>query len=271
MSFNSSPIGYVKTIRNNYYLISQLVLREFKTRYSGSFLGFLWSFFTPLLILAVYTFVFNSVLHSKWNEGYTSNSQFALILFAGLIVYTLFSECSVRAATLIQSHVSYVKRVVFPLEILPLVLVINSFFHACMSFAVLIIFYFIVNHSIPWTVVFVPLIILPYLIFNIGIVLFLSLIGVYIRDTAQAMGVIMTIVMFITPIFYPISALSPKLQMILYLNPLTFAVEQIRNFIIFNIGPNWIGLGLYFVFSLVIFWLGFSCFQKAKRRFADVL
>jgi lipopolysaccharide transport system permease protein len=271
MAFNNSLTGYVATIYRNQYLISQLVIREFKARYSGSFFGFLWSFITPLLILAIYTFVFNSVLHTKWSEGYTTNSQFALILFAGLIIHSLFSDCAVRAPMLIHSHISYVKRVVFPLEVLPLVLVINSFLHACMSLGVLIIFYSILNQSIPWTLIFVPLIILPFLILNLGITMFLSLIGVYVRDMAQAMGVIMTITMFITPIFYPLSALSPELQTISYFNPLTFAIEQMRNFTIFNVGPNWKGLAFYFIFSLIVLYFGFIAFQKARRGFADVL
>jgi len=264
-------IQYIATVKQHRYLLWQLVLREFGLRYSGSFFGLFWSFFTPLLLLAVYTFVFNSVLSAKWGTGYTSDSHFALILFAGLIMHGLFSDCAYRAPTLIQAHSSYVKRVVFPLEILPLVLVINSFLHACMSMLVLAIFYAVVNHSIAPTIVFVPFIVLPFLIFNVGIVMFLSLLGVYIKDIAQAIGVVMTITMFITPIFYPISAVSPKLQMILYLNPLTFPIEQMRNYTVFNTGPHWTGLGIYLCMSLVVFYLGYISFQKARRGFADVL
>jgi lipopolysaccharide transport system permease protein len=268
----SSLITYFKSIRKHHYLIAELTKREFALRYSGSFFGLFWSFITPVLILGVYTFVFKSVFHTRWvDAGDTSNVQFALILFIGLMLHSLFSDCAMRAPTLIQCHSSYVKRVVFPLEILPLVLVINSFLHTSLSFLVWTLFYLIINHTLPFTLIYTPLIILPFLIFNIGIVLFLSVMGVYVRDVAQIMGVIITVSMFMTPIFYPISAVPHALQTLIYLNPLTFAIVELRNCAIFDMSLNWTNWAIYSGFSVFIFALGFMFFQKSRRGFADVL
>lgn len=272
MISENSMVSYIKSIRKNHYLIAELTKREFGLRYSGSFFGLFWSFITPILILGVYTFVFKSVFHIRWGEGDdASNAQFALILFVGLMLHSLFSDCAMRAPSLIQGHASYVKRVVFPLEILPLVLVINAFLHTALSLLVWVLFCLIINHSLPFSMVYTPLILFPFFIFNVGMVLFLSVMGVYVRDVAQIMGVIITISMFMTPVFYPLSAVPPAFQSIIYLNPLTFAIVEFRNCAVFDLGLNWSHWAIYTVFSFLIFSLGFMFFQKSRKGFADVL
>ena len=253
-------------------LIGQMTKREILMRYRGSVMGIAWSFVTPILMLVVYTFVFSVVFRARWGTGESeSQTDFAVVLFVGMIVFTLFAEALNRAPTLIIANVNYVKKVVFPLEILPVVTLFSGLFHALISFIVLIIAIALTKGGIEPTVVLFPLIALPLVIATLGIVWFLAALGVYIRDAGQTVGIITTALMFLSPVFYPISALPESFQPILHLNPLTFVIEQGRAVVIFGQAPDWSGLALYYVASLVVAWLGFASFQKLRRGFSDVL
>jgi len=244
--------------------------REVIGRYKGSVMGLMWSFFNPILMLIVYTFVFSVIFKARW-PGVTNNLEFAGILFSGLIVYSLFSECVSRAPSLILSNVNYVKKVVFPLEILPWVALASSLFHACISILVLLAFMLTLEGGMHWTVILFPLIMLPLLLLTMGISWALASLGTYIRDIGQAIGIIVMAVMFLSPIFYPASAFPQSYRVFFYLNPLTFIIEQSRAVLLWGKMPNWEGLAIYFVISLFVAWLGFFWFQKTRRGFADVL
>jgi lipopolysaccharide transport system permease protein len=244
--------------------------REVIGRYKGSVMGLMWSFFNPILMLIVYTFVFGVIFKARW-PGVTNNFDFAGILFAGLIVYSLFSECVSRAPMLILSNVSYVKKVVFPLEILPLVALGVNVFHAFISTLVLLVFMLILNGALHWTAVFFPLTVFPLLLITMGISWALASLGTYIRDIGQAIGIVVMAMMFMSPIFYPATAFPESYRVFFYLNPLTFIIEQSRAVLLWGQMPNWEGLGLYFLASIVIAWLGFAWFQRTRRGFADVL
>lgn len=253
-------------------LIMQMTRREVIGRYRGSIMGLAWSFFNPILMLVVYTFVFSVVFKARWGTGVDeSQTGFAIALFVGMIVYGLFAEIVNRAPLLILSNVNYVKKVIFPLEILPVISMGAALFHALISVAVLIIAILLINGSLAWTALFFPLVILPLLIATLGIAWFLASLGVFVRDVGQTIGIITTVVMFVSPVFYPVSALPEKFQIWLMLNPLTFVIEQSRAVMIFGKLPDWTGLGIYAAASLFMAWAGFWWFQKTRKGFADVL
>ena len=254
----------------NRRLVVQMVKREIVGRYRGSFLGLLWSFFNPVLMLAVYTFVFSIVFQARWGQGSNDKYEFALVLFAGLIVFNLFSECISRSTGLILGNVNYVKKVIFPLEILPWVALGSALFHAGISLGVLVIFQLLVA-NVPWTILLLPVVILPLLLLIMGVSWLLASIGVFIRDVGQFVGMLLTVLMFMSPIFYPVSALPESVRGWLFLNPLTFIIEQARDVAIWGKLPDWGGLALYTLVAMMAAWAGLFWFQKTRKGFADVL
>lgn len=253
-------------------LIWQMGKREVIGRYRGSIFGLAWSFFNPILMLLVYTFVFSVVFKARWGVGEdNSKVQFAIVLFVGLIVHSLFAECINRAPGLILSNANYVKKVVFPLEILPLVALSSALFHTLVSFAVLLVAIFFLNFFIPWTAVLVPLVMFPLFVMTVGVAWFLAGTGVFIRDISHITGIITTVMLFLAPVFYPLSALPEQYQSFLFINPLTYIIEEIRHVLIFGNMPDWSAWSIYFGVSLLIAWVGFWWFQKTRKGFADVL
>lgn len=268
------PTGIIELFASqwrNRQLIIQLTKRDVLGRYRGSVMGLAWSFFNPLVMLAVYTFVFSVVFKARWAVVEEGKINFAIVLFAGLIVYTLFAECINRAPSLIISNSNYVKKVVFPLEILPSVAVGSALFHAGVSLVVLLCAELLLNQRLPWTVVVFPIILVPLLLATAGFAWLLSALGVYVRDITQTTSILTTVLMFLSPLFYPISALPEKYQLWLHLNPLTFMIEEGRNVLIFGNPPNWIGWGIALAASMLVAAGGFWWFQKTRKGFADVL
>lgn len=261
----------VASLWRNRELTYALIKREVVGRYRGSFLGILWSFFNPLFMLAVYTFVFSEVFKARWGGGGASKTEFALVLFAGLMVFNVFSECINRAPGLILANVNYVKKVVFPLEILPWVGLGASLFHGAISLLVWLTAYLVLFGVPPATVFYFPLIVLPLALFVMGVSWFLASLGVYLRDVVQFVGVLVTVLMFMSPVFYSASALPEDYRELLYLNPLTPAIEQARAVLYWGQAPDLVQLSGYVLVSTVIAWLGFAWFQKTRKGFADVL
>ncbi len=255
----------------NKQLIWQMTKREVLSRYRGSVLGLAWAFFNPLLMLVVYTVVFSVVFKARWDVGSDSKVEFALVLFIGLIIHSVFAECLMRAPGLILSNVNYVKKVVFPLEILPWVIVGSAIFNAAISLIVWALFFIVVNHTLNWTVLFVPIIFLPLVLFSFGISWFLASLGVYLRDVGQITGVVTTFLLFMSPILYPISMLPEPYRIILYLNPLTFIIEQARDVLMWGKPPDYLIVSISLAISTLVAWLGYAWFQKTRNGFADVL
>jgi lipopolysaccharide transport system permease protein len=252
-------------------LIKALVGREIVGRYRGSVMGVLWSFFLPVLMLAVYTFVFSVIFRARWNTGSDSKTEFALILFAGLLVFNFFSECVNRAPGLILANTSYVKKVVFPLEILPVVTLGTALFHCMVGLLAWLLFYMIFFGAPPLTALLFPVVLLPLLFLTAGISWLLASLGVFLRDVAQVVGVVTTVLMFLSPIFYPVSALPESFQKVLLLNPLALVIEQTRDVLIFGKALHWPVYFASLVGSIVVAWLGYAWFQKTRKGFADVL
>ena len=262
----------MSSIVRNRYLILQMTKREVIGRYKGSVLGVMWSFFNPLLLLVLYTFVFSVVFKARWGGDLTeSKSQFAILLFVGMIVHTLFAETLNRAPWLIVNNVNYVKKIVFPLEILPVVALGASLFHLLVSIIVLIFTIFIINGHLQLTIIFLPLIFLPLVILILGISWAIASLGVYLRDVAQPIGMLMTVLMFASPVFYPINALPEFIRPWLMLNPLTFIIEQARAVLIFGNTPDWNGFIIYCLVAIFFAWVGYVWFQKTRKGFANVL
>jgi len=262
----------MRSLRQYRELILQMAKREVVGRYSGSIMGLAWSFFNPILMLLVYTFVFSVVFKARWGTGVDEDkSNFAIFLFVGMIVYGLFSEMVNRAPSFILSNANYVKKVVFPLEILPVIGLVSALFHAVISFDVLMAAILLIKGNMEWTAIFFPLVLLPLLIATLGICWFLASIGVYVRDVGQTVGVFTTVMMFLSPVFFPITALPENLQVWMMLNPLTFIIEQSRAVMIVGKQPDWAGLGIYAIVSLIVAWAGYWWFQKTRKGFADVL
>jgi lipopolysaccharide transport system permease protein len=269
--YPTSPRALFASLWDNRELIAQLTRREVLSRYRGSILGLAWSFFNPLLMLAVYTFVFSVVFKARWELKDESRADFAIVLFAGLIIHGLFAECVNRAPGLILANVHYVKKVVFPLEILPLVAAGSALFHSAASVGVLLATQLVFHHALAWTVVFLPIVLVPLLFAAMGITWFLSSIGVYVRDVGHTTGIFTTVLLFLSPVFYPLDALPENYRIFLLLNPLTFVIGGARRVLIWGQAPDWAGLMLYSAASFAMAWLGFWWFQRTRRGFADVV
>jgi lipopolysaccharide transport system permease protein len=253
-------------------LLAAMVKREVVGRYRGSIMGIAWSFFNPLIMLVIYTFVFSVVFKSRWGATHDGNhTDFAIILFVGLIVHGLFSECVNRAPGLVLANTNYVKKVIFPLEILPWVAFGSALFHAGISLVVLLIAQLIAGQAIPWTAILFPLVLLPLVFATMGFAWLLSSLGVFVRDIGQITTMFTVILMFVSPVFYPLTSLPPRYQSLLQLNPLTFIIEESRNTLIFGAVPDFTRWALVLTASLAIAWGGFAWFQKTRRGFADVL
>lgn len=269
--FSISPKEMFASLWRHRELVKASAKREVLGRYRGSFLGLLWSFFNPLFMLAVFTFVFSVIFQARWGGGSGSKTEFALVLFAGLLVFNLFAECINRAPGLILSNANYVKKVVFPLEILPFVGLLSALFHTLISLGVWLIAYALFFGIPHLTVLYLPLVLLPFCLFLMGLSWALASLGVFLRDVSQFIGLLTTALMFLSPIFYPVTAFPEDYRYILYLNPITTVVEQTRDVLFWGKTPDFLMLAIYWGVTLGIAWLCFAWFQKTRKGFADVL
>jgi lipopolysaccharide transport system permease protein len=267
-----NPVRISRNLWSERDLIRQLTLREVIGRYRSSYLGFLWAFLNPLLMLAVLTFVFSVVFKAKWgistDEG---KMEFAMTIFCGMIAFNLFSECLNRAPGLIIGSPHYVKKIVFPAEILPVYVLLSSLIHLLISMGILILGIVIFMHRIPWTVIYFPLVLIPLLFLSLGLAWFFASIGVFIRDIGNTIGFLTTLLFFTTPIFYPISALPESLRTVIRVNPLAVIVEDFRRIMIWGRPPDWGWYGLLVFISLMVLLSGYAWFMKSKKAFADVI
>jgi lipopolysaccharide transport system permease protein len=271
----TSPLALANGLWFNRELIVAMVKREVVGRYRGSVMGLLWSLLTPLLMLVVYTFVFSVVLKARWSGGGAaveeSRTHFAIMLFAGLIVHGIFAEVINRAPSLMLGNVNFVKRVVFPLEILPVVAAGAALFHAAVSLAVLLGAVFVATGSVPWTALLFPLVLVPLLMLTLGVAWVLASLGVFMRDVGQVVGLLTTVLLFLSPVFFPITAVPESFRPWMQINPLTFAIEQSRALLIFGELPSLQDWLVYTAATGVVAWVGYVWFQKTRKGFADVL
>lgn len=235
-------------------------------------MGLAWSFFNPILMLSVYTFVFSVVFKARWGGGVDeSKTEFALLLFTGMIVHGLFAECINRSPESVVANVNYVKKVVFPLEILPVVALGSSIFHALISVFVLLLAILALDGAVPWTFVLFPVVLLPLVIGTMGVAWFLAAISVFVRDIKQTTSLMTTILLFISPVFYSISMMPPRFQFWMQLNPLTFIIEESRKVLILGHPFDFMSWVIYMAASIVVAWFGYWWFQRLRKGFSDVL
>ncbi|WP_432414796.1 ABC transporter permease [Chromohalobacter israelensis] len=249
-----------------------MIWRDIAGRYRGSLMGLMWSFLHPLLMLFVYTFVFSVVFKAKWDVGTgESRTVFAIVLFVGLLIHGLLGEVLNRSPNTVISQVNYVKKVVFPLELLPIITLGSALFHLLISVLVLILAMLALSVELHLTMLLFPLVLLPLIPLALGCAWGLAALGVYVRDIGQLMGIITTVLLFLSPIFFPIDTLPPAYHPLIMANPLTLIIGESRAVMLWGQAPDWSALGLYLVGATLFCWAGFVAFQKMRKGFADVL
>lgn len=272
MTFAGAAAGLFSTALTQRKLIFRLARREILARYKGSLLGQLWAVLNPLLLLAVYTFVFSVVFQMRWGSiGGQSTGQFALLVFSGLILFNIFAECVTRAPGLMLENVSYIKKLVFPLEILPYVQMAGALFSAVIGMAILALFYPFVFGAPPATALLAPLIFLPLILLVMGLSWLLASVGVFLRDVRQMIGLAVTVVMFMSPVFYPVEMVPPAFRLLLKFGPLAIPMEEMKAVLFWGRLPDWQALGLYSLASLLVAVAGFWWFMRTRKAFADVV
>lgn len=258
-------------LKTHKMLILQMTKRDITHRFRGSFLGIFWVLVLPLLMLAVYSFVFIYVFEARFGASSAPRGEFALMLFSGIIVHALIADILIRTPKLVLENKNLVTKVIFPLEILPIVTVLSGMVQFGVSLLVLMLGVLLIYGELSWTIVYIPILFLPYLILLTGLGWFLAALGVYIRDIAQISSVIATIFLFVSPVFYDISTLPEGVQYAIYANPITLIVTELRHILMEGAVPALYPLLIYIVISKIIACAGFLFFCKARRGFADIL
>ena len=261
---------YRSAVRNR-SLLWQFIKRNIAVRYRGSMLGLVWSFVQPLMMLCVYTFVFSVVFQARWDVKLTDKGAFAIIMFCGMALFNIFSESVSLCCGVIVGNPNFVKKVIFPLEILPLAQTVASFVLGTVWILLLFLGVIFIYGKVSFTMLLLPLVLIPLFLFTLGIGYFVASLGVFVRDTSYVVQVVLQVLFFMTPIFYMIDAIPPKYRWPLQINPLTTLIEQARKVFIFGTLPDWMFLGAGFLVSLLVLQLGFVWFCRTKKGFADVL
>lgn len=261
----------LKTLYKNSYLVKQLVKKDIQSRYQGSVLGVLWSFIVPILMLCIYTFIFSEVFEAKWDIDTSDKYQFALVLFCGLCAFNLVGEVMNRSTVLIASNTNYVKKVIFPLEILPVVITLSSLFTCVVSFAILIVAKIILYHDISSTLWLIIPMFVPLVVLAVGLGLFISALSVYLKDVGNVISVIVTVLMYLSPVFFPLSAVPEDFRGVCEMNPMTYIIENFRNVVLYGEMIDWGYYGISCLVAFVFYIIGKIVFMRAKEGFADVL
>jgi lipopolysaccharide transport system permease protein len=267
-----NPITLLSNLWRHRDLIRQFTRRAVEGRYRGSFLGIFWSFVNPLMQLLIYTFVFGIVFRSRWPQARTADLQeFAVVLFCGITTFNIFGECVSLAPGLIVGVPNYVKKVVFPLEILPVTALGAALFHAVVGLIIVLVANLLVSGVVQWTLVLLPLVVLPLLCLSLGLAWFLASLGVFIRDINYLIGLIVQMLFFASAIFYAVEAIPEPFRTLASFNPLLWEVENIRRVVLWGQLPSWFDLGLWSLFGILLMLLGYAWFMKTKKAFADVI
>jgi lipopolysaccharide transport system permease protein len=250
------------------YLLGQLIKRDVLLRYRGAMFGVLWIFLSPLLMLAIFAFVFGQIFQARWPEQ-TEGMPFWLMLYSGLIVFNIFAETVSRAPTTVRGYPSYVKKIIFPVEILPLVPLGAGLVHAAFNLLILAAALAWTGHLSAGLLLF-PLLVIPVLLLGIGLAWFLAAWGVFIKDMTQIVPLFVQMLMFLSPVFYPASAVPGFLRPVYALNPLGAVIEATRAAIL--VQPiSWPTWGAALLFGAIAAFLGHSFFRHSRDEFADAL
>ena len=261
-----------RSVAQNRELLVRLARREYDARFRGSMMGLAWAVLTPLLLAIAYTFVFSGVFKLRWTGAPDEfGSSFAVYLLVGLAVHGLLAECLSRAPSLVLANPSYVTKVVFPLEILSFTILLPSIATAILTLLVVVAIHLATSGQLHPTFLLAPLVLAPFALFVAAVTMVVSAIGVYLRDLAHVVGLIVTLSLFFSPVFFALEAVPPAMQQVMVYNPLTFPIEQMRQIILVGSLPNWTGLAIYSLISLAVLTLGYGAFQRLRKGFADVI
>ncbi len=266
-----NPLSALFGIWKGRDLLKQLIRRNIEIRYKGTMMGLIWMLVTPLVMLAVYTFVFGTVLKARATSFGDSMGAFALFLFCGMTVFNIFSESVNGSVGIVTGNPNYVKKVVFPLELLPVSAVFTACFFGLIWIGILLLGIGILLHKFCLAAVCLPLIFIPLILFSCGFSWLVASLGVFLRDLAHVIGILLMVLYFMTPIFYSVEAVPAACKPLMLLNPLTSIVQATRQVLMLGVWPSWPVLGFVTLISMALFQIGYFWFMKTKRGFADVL
>lgn len=266
------PLAMARGIWKHRALLLQFAQRELAARYKGQQLGLLWAVLTPLMMLGIYTFAFAVVFKTYWRAPDEPKGEFALAVFGSLLVFSVFRECVLRAPGAVIGNRNFVKRVVFPLEILAPADVLVALANMAIGLLVWLVGWVVLTRSLPHPhVALVPLLMTPVVLATLGVSWILSSLGAFLRDIANMVELGVTVLFFLTPIFYSLDRVPAPVRPILAANPLAATVEEIRRVMMLGVWPDWQWLGLCLAVSAATALLGYAFFMKSKRAFADVV
>jgi lipopolysaccharide transport system permease protein len=251
-------------------LIVSLTKRELAARYRGSVLGFLWTLVTPMVMIAIFTIIFAGMFKAKFGAS-SSQWDYALYLFCGLLPWNAFQESLQLSSTTIVAHANLVKRVVFPLETLPVSLSLAAVVNQLFGTVVLVVAIIMFRHEAHLTLIYLPLVLVPQLIATLGAAWLVASLGVFIRDIVQGIALLLMAWMYLTPIIYPESLVPPAYRTAINLNPFTPLVRNYRRIVLDGVAPDWQGLAYFLCFGVVLFLLGYWWFARTRKNFADVI
>lgn len=264
-------LGLLRSIAAHRGLILRLTQREISMKYRGSLFGVAWSLLLPLFMLAVYTFVFTEVFEARWGLQESSKGMFALAIFSGLVFYTFFAECALKAPSLLLANPSFITKVVFPLELLPITSTLATLFNAVASLLVLVAGTWLLNGHVSFAFLYAFLMLVPLTILCFGISWILSAIGIYIRDIGLIIAPLTTGMLFLIPVLYPLQQVPKRWRNIVEANPLTYVIESARGAILLGVAPDLVRFAFLTIGSIAFAMLGYLAFNKARRGFADVV
>jgi len=268
-----NPLAMVASLWRNRALAVALAKRDIEQKYKAHRLGILWVLVNPLVLLAVYTFVFSVVFPTKLTDQKEEKlGLFALAVFAGLLTFGIFREVAARAPMVIVSNRHFVTKMVFPLEILALAEVLSALFNFAIGMVVWLVGYgFIVREVPTWHALLVPVLILPVCLAGLGVSWIFSSLGAFLRDLTSMVELAITVLFFITPIFFRLDRLPAEYQHALSYNPLAHVIQGVRSALLDHAEPDWAWFGWALAGSLALAVVGYAFFMKSKRAFADVL
>ncbi len=252
-------------------LTVELARRDILGRYRGASFGLLWSLISPFMMLMIYTFAFGTVMGGRWPQVEAGDTSFAIILFAALMVHGFFSECLVKSPSLVTANPNFVKRVIFPIDILPWPLVMSALFHTGTTLAVFLALRLVMDGQVAWTTVFFPLVMLPLVMLCLAMSWFLAALGVYLRDINQVTPLLSLAMLFLSTAMMPLSSVPESYRWVFMLNPLSFIIDQARAVLLWGDLPDWQGLGIYLLVAMVLLYAARYFFATTRRGFADVL
>lgn len=270
LSSSLNPVSTAANLLRHRYLIGQLTRRDVLLKYRGSYLGLGWSFLYPLLLLGAFSLVFGRIFDARWPQPPGREVPFALLMYCGLIVFNIFSEVAGASPRLLHGYQSYVKKIIFPLEILPVTLVASACIHAFINFVILVLAVAVFGH-LHWTLLLAPVVLLPMLFFALAVAWALSAAGVFVRDLTHVMPVFIQVFMFLSPVFYAVSAVPEYLQWLYQINPLSAVIEDLRRIALWGQMPHWASWGATLAAGVLAAVVSHALFQQVREEFADVL